>query len=53
MTELEPGDRIVANRATFPLFDTVRFTRDVEAALLRAWAAIGGNPQELPPTMVD
>jgi len=35
--------RIAANRASFPLFDTARFTRDVEAALLRAWAAIGGN----------
>ena len=35
--------RIVANRATFPLFDTARFTRDVEAALMRAWASVGGN----------
>ena len=35
--------RIAANRASFPLFDTARFTRDVEAALLRAWAAISGN----------
>jgi protein O-GlcNAc transferase len=28
--------RLAANRATFPLFDTVRFTRDFESALLRA-----------------
>ena len=35
--------RIAGNRVSFPLFDTARFTRDVEAALLRAWAAIGAN----------
>ncbi len=29
--------RLAANRATFPLFDTARFTRDFEAALTRAW----------------
>jgi predicted O-linked N-acetylglucosamine transferase (SPINDLY family) len=32
--------RLAANRASFPLFDTARFTRDVEAALLRAWTEI-------------
>jgi predicted O-linked N-acetylglucosamine transferase (SPINDLY family) len=28
--------RLAANRASFPLFDTIRFTRDFEAALMRA-----------------
>jgi predicted O-linked N-acetylglucosamine transferase (SPINDLY family) len=28
--------RLAANRTTYPLFDTARFTRDFEAALLRA-----------------
>jgi predicted O-linked N-acetylglucosamine transferase (SPINDLY family) len=42
----DPGElsrfrvRLAANRATFPLFDTSRFTREVEAALARAWAEI-------------
>ena len=35
--------RIGANRATFPLFDTARFTRDIEAALMDAWAQIAGH----------
>ncbi len=30
-------DRLAANRATHPLFDTARFTRDFEDALDRAW----------------
>jgi predicted O-linked N-acetylglucosamine transferase (SPINDLY family) len=30
--------RLEMNRATHPLFDTARFTRDVEAALSAAWA---------------
>jgi protein O-GlcNAc transferase len=30
--------RVAANRATTPLFDTRRFTRDFEEALMRAWA---------------
>ena len=33
--------RLAANRARCPLFDTARFTRDFEAALVRAWDDIG------------
>ena len=32
--------RLAANRASSPLFDTARFTRDVEQALLRAWSGL-------------
>jgi predicted O-linked N-acetylglucosamine transferase (SPINDLY family) len=35
--------RLAANRATFPLFDTPRFTRDFEAALTRAWDEIAAR----------
>jgi len=40
--------RITANRASFPLFDAARFTREIEEALVRAWTA-----GELRPNKVD
>ena len=38
--------KLAANRASFPLFDTARFTRHLEAALIRMWER---HQQGLPP----
>jgi predicted O-linked N-acetylglucosamine transferase (SPINDLY family) len=33
--------RLVENRATYPLFDMVRYARDLEDGLLRLWRDYG------------
>jgi predicted O-linked N-acetylglucosamine transferase (SPINDLY family) len=43
-------ERLVAHRHTHPLFDTARFTRDVESSLFGAWHAFEQSCSGTPDT---
>jgi hypothetical protein len=39
--------RLVDNRGTAPLFDSARYTRDLEALYRRMWAKYCGSPDKV------